>query len=102
MKRRRKAQIFSIQDQGNVLTSQVDIKASDVKYFEQILSEPILSTENPSFENIPRLVDEQMNFVLCRVPDMEELKRVVLALTRRLLQVLMDSLLGSSKEAGKY
>lgn len=70
-RRRNKASIMSIYEEGNIISSPLEISKSALVYFEKIFSDPILISGVPSFENIPALVTNDMNLYLRKLPDLE-------------------------------
>lgn len=81
-RRKRKARINNITDQGVFISTQQEIKDSAVRYFSAILAEHSQVTEEPVLSGIPELVSPVLNQKLCQGPDMEEIRKVVFDLNK--------------------
>lgn len=79
-RKKNKAKIFSITNNGEYLVEKEEIKESVVQYFKGILEDHCPITGIPDFSNIPNLINEEKNEFLSKHPGMDEVHKVVMSL----------------------
>lgn len=81
-----KQKILSVvDDNGQIMSEQGQLKASVVNYFERLISSP-RTLDSTTGEDIARVIEhldsEEMNTTLCGVPSLEKIKKAVFGLNR--------------------
>ncbi|XP_042029932.1 uncharacterized protein LOC121776834 [Salvia splendens] len=98
--KRAKSRIHSIEEEGQVISEDGDLRASAVNFFQSLLSSDIEHLQEPKLDILSSLPTDFNLEALERTPTIEEVKRVVLILMLIVLQGLMGFLRFSTKLAG--
>ncbi|XP_026428937.1 uncharacterized protein LOC113324870 [Papaver somniferum] len=80
---------------GNIVSNQDEIADILISHFEKKFKHHEVSSVPDFFQDIPKVVNEEDNFMLDATPTDEEVKKKILILTQIMLQALMDLLVGS-------
>lgn len=81
-RRRSKGKILTVEDNDRIISDPGELYESALSYFSHMLADDNPITEEPDLSYFNNFVNEDINDSLCKVPGMEELKRVVFGLSK--------------------